>query len=72
MANLFAVPNFVKAASPQGLRRNMYAVQFKDSMQYRFFDISFVNGFWYAWYFYEPKTSVEKLESAKELTKKEP
>jgi len=71
LANLFAVPNFIKASSPQGLRRSMYQVQLKDRMQYRFFDISFINKEWIAWYFYEPKTDTSKLESAKELTKKE-
>lgn len=71
MANLFAVPNFVKAGSPDGLRRQMYAVQLKDSMQYKFFDIQFVNGSWVAWYFYEPKTEPQKLQSAKELAKGE-
>lgn len=71
MANLFAVPNFVKATSPQGLRRLMYQVQIKDRMQYKFFDIGFVDGSWIAWYFYEPKTDTAKLEAAKDLTKKQ-
>lgn len=69
MANLFAVPNFVKAASPDGLRRLMFKVQQQDSMQYKFFDIQFSNGSWFAWYFYEPKTPTAKLEAAKELVK---
>lgn len=67
MANLFAVPNYVKASSPIGLRRLMYAVQSKDKMQYNFYDIQFVNGSWYAWYLVTPKTHIEKLETAKEL-----
>lgn len=67
MANLFAVPNYVKATSPQGLRRLMYEAQVKDSVQYSFFDISFVDGYWYAWFYYEPKTDTQKLDSAKEL-----
>lgn len=71
MANLFAVPNYVKASNPQGLRRLMYQVQLKDRMQYKFFDISFVNGYWFAWYFYEPKTQPEKFQSAKDLTQGE-
>lgn len=71
MANLFAVPNYIKATSPQGLRRLMYNVQLKDKMQYKFFDISFVDGNWFAWYFYEPKTDTAKLEAAKELVTKE-
>ena len=67
MANLFAVPNYVKASSPIGLRRLMYAVQAKDKMQYNFYDISFVDGSWYAWYLKTPKTDTEKITAAKEL-----
>lgn len=67
MANILAVPNYVKASSPLGLRRLMFVVQSKDSMQYNFFNISFVNGFWYAWYFQEPKTHNDKLKAATEL-----
>jgi len=70
LANLFAVPNFVKAPSPLGLRRLMYSVQVRDSMQYRFFDIQYIGGYWYAWYVSDPKTPNDKLEAAKELTKK--
>jgi len=71
MASILGVPNFVKAASPLGLRRFMYQVQLKDSMQYNFFDISFVDGFWFAWYYHSPKSDTEKLEAAKQLTTKE-
>lgn len=67
MANLLAVPKYIKAGSPEGLRRLMMQVQLKDSMQYKFFDISFVNGNWYAWYFFEPKSDTDKLKAAKEL-----
>lgn len=67
MANIFALPKYVKATSPEGLRRFMYMVQAKDKMQYNFFDISFVDGYWYAWYFFEPKTQVQEMSEAKEL-----
>lgn len=70
MANLFAVPNYIKASSPIGLRRLMYSVQIKDNMQYNFYDFSYVNGAWYVWYCYEPRTDVEKVELAKELLNK--
>lgn len=69
MANIFAVPKYVKAASPEGLRRLMYSVQLKDSMQYNF-TISFADGSWFAWYSYEPKTSNEQLDAANELVVK--
>lgn len=67
MANLFAIPNFIKATSPRGLRRLMFKIQFADSMQYTFFDISFSEGYWYAWYLYQPKTEPQKQQAAKDL-----
>lgn len=45
----------------------MYMVQSKDRMQYNFFDISFVNGYWFAWYVFDPKTDTDKIKEAKEL-----
>lgn len=68
MANLFAIPNYIKASSPQGLRRLMFKTQLRDSMQYTFFDITYSEGFWFAWYLYSPKTQPEKTETAKDLT----
>lgn len=67
MANLLAVPKYIKATSPEGLRRAMFQAQIKDSMQYNFKDFNFINGFWYVWYFYEPKTGPDKLTAASEL-----
>lgn len=71
MANLFSIPNFVKAANPKGLRRKMYLVQLKDQMQYNFFGIQQASdGSWYAWYFHSPKDGEEKIQVAKELNEK--
>lgn len=65
-ANLFAIPNYIKASSPEGLRRLMFKLQAKDQMQYKF-DIIFANGSWFAWYVYNPKSSVEKQNVALNL-----
>jgi hypothetical protein len=68
LANLLSVPNYVKATSPLGLRRLMLNVQIKDSMQYNFFNVQFAQGYWFAWYFKEPKTDTEKQQVFKEIT----
>lgn len=67
MANLFEIPNYIKAASPQGLRRLMFEAQKRDSMQYHFFNIQYANGSWFAWYIKRAKTDIEKIQVAKEI-----
>jgi hypothetical protein len=67
LANLFSVPNFIKAASPKGLRRFMLQAQIKDKTQYLFFDIQFNNGYWFAWYRPNPTTDTDKTQTIKEL-----
>lgn len=67
MANLFEIPNFIKAASPIGLRRLMLEAQRKDRMQYIFNNIQFVNGEWYAWYIKKAVTDTEKASVIKDI-----
>lgn len=71
VANLLAVPQYVTASSPEGLRANMLKVQLKYSVQYTWFNIIFANGKWYAWYFHEPKSDAEQLKAAKLAATKE-
>lgn len=37
------IPNYLKARSPQGLRRLMFQKNLKDGKQYNYFSIEFVN-----------------------------
>ena len=37
-------------------------------MQYNFFNVQFAQGYWFAWYFKEPKTDTEKQQVFKEIT----
>jgi hypothetical protein len=67
LANLFSVPNFIKAVSPIGLRRLMFEVQKKDKTQYEFFNIQFNNGFWFVWYRPDPKSDTDKANLVREL-----
>jgi hypothetical protein len=50
-ARLDKIPSFVKARTPEGLRRVMLINNIKNAMQFVYHDIQFVNGFWYAWYY---------------------
>lgn len=46
-SNLF--PNYLKAKSPDGLRRLMFATNSKYKAWFKY-DIQFAQGFWFAWY----------------------
>lgn len=48
--SLVDVPHYVKAKSPDGLIRAMLANNVKLKAFVGYFDIQFVNGFWYAWF----------------------
>lgn len=50
-ARLDKIPNFVKAKSPEGLRRVMLMNNIRNAMQFVYHDIQFVNGYWFAWYY---------------------
>jgi hypothetical protein len=67
LANLFEIPNFIKATSPQGLRRLMLAAQRKDNMQYIFNNIQFVDGAWFAWYIKKAVTDTDKANVIKDI-----
>lgn len=45
------IPDFLKARSPQGLRRLMFLKNTKDGKQYNYFSIQFVGDGWVAWYY---------------------
>lgn len=47
------IPAFVTARSPLGLRRAMLINNAKAGAFHRYFDIQFVQGQWYAWFFKE-------------------
>jgi hypothetical protein len=47
------IPNFLKARSPQGLRRAMLINNTRNNTFYQYFDIQLnpADGFWYAWFY---------------------
>jgi len=44
------IPNYISAATPRGLRRLMLSESSKRGRFYKFTDIQFVDGRWYAWF----------------------
>lgn len=63
------IPNFVTARTPAGLRRSMIRNNARVGMFIKYFDIQFVNGSWFAWYFIEVDAAEELLKmQTKEVT----
>lgn len=56
------IPNYISAGSPQGLRRLMLQNNLKYGKQYNYFDIQFVNGKWFVWFF-EKEDEIALLNS---------
>lgn len=44
-------PSFLKAKTPEQLEELMLITNIKDGKCYDYRDISYSNGFWFAWYF---------------------
>lgn len=59
------IPNFIKARSPQGLRRLMVKNNIRMGMEVRYISINFVNGEWVAWYYENFDFNQEVLEQTK-------
>lgn len=45
------LPFYIRARSPQGLRRAMLSNNAKAGLTFHYFDIQFAQGSWYAWYY---------------------
>jgi hypothetical protein len=45
------LPMFIKSQSPRGLRLLMMRTNAKYKMTFNYFDIQFVNGYWFAWFY---------------------
>jgi hypothetical protein len=67
VGNNLQSPTFIKASSPQGLTRLMLLNNIRSGNKYRYQDIQYVNGFWYAWYYKD----VTIRQASDELMKKE-
>jgi len=60
------IPDFLTAGSPQGLRRLMRLNNAKRGCWHKY-DIQFVQGKWFAWYYPAVETAQEKAEGINEI-----
>ncbi len=60
-ANIFNIPNFLKAKTEAKLMKLMLKTNVEDGAENKYFDIQYVKGYWFAWYY----TSVKKQTGAK-------
>jgi len=49
--SVFNAPTFLVAKSPQALSQLMLKNNMAHGYEFKYFDIQFANGKWYAWYF---------------------
>lgn len=67
------IPNFIRARSPQGLRRLMLLTNARYGAWVQYQDIQFVNGEWIAWYHAPLDTNeFESLTSGETQAKPQP
>jgi hypothetical protein len=65
-ANQYYSPTFIKAKTPEELEKKMLQKNIKDGRLYHYKDISFVKGFWYAWYDFDHSKLVKIVGRKKE------
>lgn len=49
------VPHFLRSTTPQGLKDKMMRLNAQLGYQNKYFDIQYVNGEWFCWYYFEPR-----------------
>lgn len=49
----YEIPNFLRAKTPEGLKKEMLKVNAILGFHNKFFDIQFVNGEWFCWFYKE-------------------
>jgi hypothetical protein len=63
------LPSFIKASTPDGLRRQMAKEQNRRGIGIDWLNIQFANGTWYAWY-YKEEPRFAKREEKNDLSSK--
>ena len=59
-ANLFKIPRFLEASNPADLSKKMLKNNLGKQMEFKYFDIQFVKGKWYAWYYEDVEMEVKR------------
>jgi len=57
--DMFNIPNFLKAKTAIALQQAMLSNNLEQGKEYHYFDIQYVNGNWYAWYFESVEQNVK-------------
>jgi hypothetical protein len=64
------VPMFIKASSPEGLRRKMEQNNARMGIANHYFDIQFANGVWYSWFYVDNMKKFNIKENDNDISKK--
>lgn len=56
--NSFNIPHFLKAKTPELLQRSMLELNMIQGKEYKYFDISYAQGFWFAFYYESAETGL--------------
>lgn len=72
--NIFRIPNFLQAPSPEKLKELMLLNNLKNDQEFLYFDIQKDGSFWIAWFWAHtpPKTEVIKQVDAPTIKKSTP
>lgn len=49
--NIFNLPTYIKARSPDGLRALMLENNAKRGTEFQYYQIVFADGYWFAWFY---------------------
>ena len=60
--NIFNIPHFLKEKTPLKLQQAMLALNSLKGKEYKYTNIQYVNGYWYAFYY---ESIEEQLKGAK-------
>ena len=58
--NIFKIPNFIQEKTPLKLQQAMLNLNASKGKEYKYFDIQYVNGVWYAWYYEDVKETIKR------------
>jgi len=58
--NIFNIPNFLKEKTALKLQQAMLGLNSLKGKEYKYFDIQYVNGSWYAFYYESVEDSIKR------------
>lgn len=58
--NMFNIPNFLKEKTALKLQEKMLKMNVSKGKEYKYFNIQYVNGAWYAWFYEDVEQSVTR------------